>query len=106
MNHALDGGIELFDHTVELYRKGGSNLFGISDVEDGDKNPPPLIIEKNGMRIGVFAYNWGSNCAQCMQNGKYMFFGHTTIESAVDSDLNNLKDKYDLDYLVVYVHVR
>lgn len=54
-NHCLDWGIEAMLDTIELVRGKGIQLFGAGkDIEDARK---PVIVEKNGIRIGFLGYN-------------------------------------------------
>lgn len=55
-NHTYDYGSEVFKETVDVCEKAGLQLCGQRDT--GGFYSKPVIIEKNGFKVGILAYNW------------------------------------------------
>lgn len=55
-NHIFDHGYEVFKETVDICEEAGLQLCGKRD--HGEFYCKPVIKEKNGLRIGILAYNW------------------------------------------------
>ena len=58
-NHALDRGFAGIQRTLHNVRQAGLIPFGTHETEEEAKLP--VIVEKNGIRIGFLAYTYGTN---------------------------------------------
>ena len=59
-NHALDRGIQGIDTTVGFYKDAEITCVGIQSSSDSEYKPYELI-SRNGMRIALFSYTYGTN---------------------------------------------
>ncbi|SFU83783.1 CapA family protein [Butyrivibrio sp. M55] len=59
-NHALDRGIQGIDTTVDFYKDAEITCVGIQNSTDTEYRPYELI-SRNGMRIALFSYTYGTN---------------------------------------------
>jgi poly-gamma-glutamate synthesis protein (capsule biosynthesis protein) len=55
-NHAFDGGIEGFDETCRVCHGEGLSLLGLRG--SGGFYSQPVILNRDGLRIGLLAYTW------------------------------------------------
>ena len=95
-NHALDTGLEGIGETISHIRESGMKNFGTL-TEDGDKG---IIIEKNGIKIGLISFTDTLNGMDSLMRGKE--YSVNTFDQDVKSDIQNLKDNSDL--VIVYPH--
>ncbi len=59
-NHALDKGIYGIDVTGSFYRENGMTCVGIQESDETGYRPYE-VISRNGMRIAVLSYTYGTN---------------------------------------------
>ena len=95
-NHALDTGLEGIGETISHIRESGMKNFGTL-TEDGDKG---IIIEKNGIKIGLISFTDTLNGMDSLMRGKE--YSVNTFAQDVKSDIQNLKDNSDI--VIVYPH--
>lgn len=95
-NHALDTGLEGIGETISHIRESGMKNFGTL-TEDGDKG---IIIEKNGIKIGLISFTDTLNGMDSLMRGKE--YSVNTFAQDVKSDIQNLKDNADI--VIVYPH--
>lgn len=95
-NHALDTGLDGIGETISHIKGSGMKNFG-SLTEDGDKG---IIIEKNGIKIGLISFTDTLNGMDSLMRGKE--YSVNTFAQDVKSDIQNLKDNSDL--VIVYPH--
>jgi len=56
-NHVLDHGLDVFQETVSHCREAGLLVCGLRSDQER-YYCKPVIVEKNGFKIGMLAYNW------------------------------------------------
>lgn len=95
-NHALDTGLDGIGETISHIKESGMKNFGTL-TEDGDKG---IIIEKNGIKIGLISFTDTLNGMDSLMRGKE--YSVNTFAQDVKSDIQNLKDNSDL--VIVYPH--
>ncbi|MGR5590629.1 CapA family protein [Peptoniphilus grossensis] len=95
-NHALDTGLDGIEETISHIRESGMKNFGTL-TEDGDKG---IIIEKNGIKIGLISFTDTLNGMDSLMRGKE--YSVNTFAQDVKSDIQNLKDNADI--VIVYPH--
>lgn len=95
-NHALDTGLDGVGETISHIRESGMRSFGTL-TEDGDKG---IVIEKNGIKIGLISFTDNLNGMDGLMRGKE--YSVNTFAQDVKSDIGNLKDKCDI--VIVYPH--
>ena len=95
-NHALDTGLDGIGETISHIKGSGMKNFGTL-TEDGDKG---IIIEKNGIKIGLISFTDTLNGMDSLMRGKE--YSVNTFAQDVKSDIQNLKDNSDL--VIVYPH--
>lgn len=95
-NHALDTGLDGIGETISHIKESGMKNFG-TITEDGDKG---IIIEKNGIKIGLISFTDTLNGMDSLMRGKE--YSVNTFAQDIKSDIQNLKDKSDL--VIVYPH--
>lgn len=123
-NHALDRGIQGIDTTVNFYKDAGITCVGIQDSTDTEYRPYELI-SRNGMRIALFSYTYGTNAGDISEDypnvvhylprkdtqeigGKKAAFNETK-ESAVNEQGNKLisdieSARKEADFVIVFAH--
>lgn len=123
-NHVLDRGIQGIDTTVKFYKDAGITCVGIQDSTDTEYRPYELI-SRNGMRIALFSYTYGTNAGDISEDypnvvhylprkdtqeigGKKAAFNETK-ESAVNEQGNKLisdieSARKEADFVIVFVH--
>lgn len=95
-NHALDTGLDGIGETISHIKESGMKSFGTL-AEDGDKG---IIIEKNGIKIGLISFTDTLNGMDSLMRGKE--YSVNTFAQDVKSDIQNLKDNSDI--VIVYPH--
>lgn len=95
-NHALDTGLDGIGETISHIKESGMKNFGTL-AEDGDKG---IIIEKNGIKIGLISFTDTLNGMDSLMRGKG--YSVNTFAQDVKSDIQNLKDNCDI--VIVYPH--
>ena len=95
-NHALDTGLDGIGETIFHIKESGMKNFGTL-TEDGDKG---IIIEKNGIKIGLISFTDTLNGMDSLMRGKE--YSVNTFAQDVKSDIQNLKDNCDI--VIVYPH--
>ena len=95
-NHALDTGLDGIGETISHIKESGMKNFGTL-TEDGDKG---IIIEKNGIKIGLISFTDTLNGMDSLMRGKE--YSVNTFAQDVKSDIQNLKDNSDI--VIVYPH--
>lgn len=95
-NHALDTGLDGIGETISHIKESGMKSFGTL-AEDGDKG---IIVEKNGIKIGLISFTDTLNGMDSLMRGKE--YSVNTFAQDVKSDIQNLKDNSDL--VIVYPH--
>jgi poly-gamma-glutamate capsule biosynthesis protein CapA/YwtB (metallophosphatase superfamily) len=123
-NHVLDRGIQGIDTTVNFYKDAGITCVGIQDSTDTEYRPYELI-SRNGMRIALFSYTYGTNAGDISEDypnvvhylprkdtqeigGKKAAFNETKESAANEqgnkliSDINSARK--EADFVIVFVH--
>ena len=95
-NHALDTGLDGIGETISHIKESGMKNFGTL-TEEVDKG---IIIEKNGIKIGLISFTDTLNGMDSLMRGKE--YSVNTFAQDVKSDIQNLKDNSDI--VIVYPH--
>ncbi|MCK6529259.1 CapA family protein [Myxococcota bacterium] len=98
-NHAMDYGLEGLLETRERLERAGIRAFGAG--RDAAEAREPLILERNGVRIGVLAYREKTDKGR-VYAGKERGGVAALTEGAVARDVRALKRR--VDFVVVYPH--
>lgn len=123
-NHALDRGIQGIDTTVNFYKDAEITCVGIQDSTDTEYRPYELI-SRNGMRIALFSYTYGTNAGDISEDypnvvhylprkdtqeiwGKKAAFNETKESSANEQGNKLISDiksaRNEADFVIVFVH--
>ncbi len=99
-NHSLDGGKEGIINTIDEIEKRQLNFVGTSKGE----RRPYIVIEKEGIRVGILAYTYGLNGLDSLlsREDKNRMINLIDLE-AIKGDLDELK-KENLDFIISYMH--
>lgn len=89
-NHSLDTGLFGLMNTKKEIEKNKIKCVGIGDTKNA-------IIEKNGIRIGVLAYTYGTNLGK-----KYSNYLNYIDNKKIQNDIKNTRKK--CDFIIVYLH--
>ena len=91
-NHALDRGIQGIDTTINFYKDAGITCVGIQDSTDTEYRPYELI-SRNGMRIALFSYTYGTNAGDISED--YPNVVHYLPKATLSVDKWEAKEKDD-----------
>jgi poly-gamma-glutamate capsule biosynthesis protein CapA/YwtB (metallophosphatase superfamily) len=99
-NHSLDGGKSGMINTINEIEKRELDYIGTSV----DERRPFIIVEKEGLKIGMFSYTYGLNGLDSLltSEDKSKMINITDIDM-IQKDIDSLEDK-DIDFKVVYIH--
>lgn len=99
-NHSCDGGSKGVIRTLDVLDELGLTHTGtFRNQEERDKNYP-LIVEKNGLRIAMLNYTYGTNG---LSVSKPLIINY--IDSAViKADIAKAKNELKADYIVCNMH--
>ena len=92
-NHCMDTGTQGLLNTVKEIKKRGLNPVGTGD-KDQDKY---VIIEKNGIKIGILSYTYGTNYVLAPAG----MVNYVNVDK-IKSDINIVKK--ESDFIIVFVH--
>lgn len=95
-NHSLDTGLDGVAETISHIKESGIESFGTLS-EEGEKG---IIIEKNGIKIGLISFTDTLNGMDSLMRNKE--YSVNTFSQDVAGDIKNLKDKSDI--VIVYPH--
>lgn len=95
-NHSLDTGLDGVAETISHIKESGMESFGTLS-EEGEKG---IIIEKNGIKIGLISFTDTLNGMDSLMRNKE--YSVNTFSQDVAGDIKNLKDKSDI--VIVYPH--
>ena len=103
-NHALDRGIQGIDTTVGFYKDAEITCVGIQSSGDTEYKPYELI-SRNGMRIALFSYTYGTNVGDI--SGDYPNVVHylprgEQEDTALVENLRSARE--EADFVIVFVH--
>lgn len=91
-NHALEHGIEAFKDTLNILFENEISTVGLKDNES---NPIPLIINKNGLKIGIIG------CSTIIDHNSKLplyYFYNNSLFTAIK------KLKNEVDFTIVSIH--
>lgn len=103
-NHALDRGIQGIDTTVDFYKDAEITCVGIQSSGDAEYKPYELI-SRNGMRIALFSYTYGTNVGDI--SGDYPNVVHYLPRNEQEEMVlvDNLCTAHEeADFVIVFVH--
>jgi poly-gamma-glutamate capsule biosynthesis protein CapA/YwtB (metallophosphatase superfamily) len=89
-NHALDKGIYGIDVTSSFYRNNNMTCVGIQGSNEKSYRPME-IIKRNGMKIAVLSYTYGTNDIDV--SDKYHYAVHYLPQLSVDSTFSDSESK-------------
>lgn len=95
-NHSLDTGLDGVAETISHIKESGMESFGTLS-EEGEKG---IIIEKNGIKIGLISFTDTLNGMDSLMRNKE--YSVNTFSQDVAGYIKNLKDKSDI--VIVYPH--
>ncbi len=96
-NHALDMGEAGIKRTIEVIRKNG--MLNVGSHKKGEQNF--IILKKNGIRIAVLAYAYGTNGFILPDSSKYAV--NVISRKRIRTDLQKAQAKKP-DLIIVYFH--
>ncbi|WP_022762994.1 MULTISPECIES: CapA family protein [unclassified Butyrivibrio] len=103
-NHALDKGIYGIDVTTSFYKNNDITCIGIQGSSDKAYRPYE-IISKNGIRIALFSYTYGTNGMDMSEKYPYAVHYIPKTEKEKEQCVNDIQDaKKEADFIVVYAH--
>lgn len=95
-NHSLDRGVNGIKNSLTIWKKSGIYHTGLySSKEDRER---PLIIEKNGIKIALLSYTFGTNGLSPDQDFRVSYLN----EKNVKNDVARVKPL--CDFIVVSAH--
>lgn len=98
-NHSLDRGIKGVERTIDIIKQ--NNLIPVGTFITKNERDSALIIEKNGIRIGLLAYTYGLNGNLLP---KIKSFAVNLIDTVlIRRDIENLQNVKP-DLILVYYH--
>lgn len=95
-NHSMDMGSQGILNSINIWKKTGLYYGGL--YESQESRNKPLIIDKNGVKIGVLFYTYGTN--GMFPKNDYMV--SYLNENKVREDFARIKDK--VDFVIVSTH--
>ena len=99
-NHSLDQGKAGIVSTIEAINEQGLKHIGTNL----DKNNKPLIVEKEGIKIGFLSYTYGLNGLDYLLTPEELDYMVNLIdEGKIKDDIQILKDQ-NVDLIVSYIH--
>ena len=99
-NHSLDGGKAGIINTINEIEKRDFKYIGTSKED----RRPYIIIEKEGVKIGLLSYTYGLNGLDSLLSGedRSKMINLINIET-IQKDIENLKNE-DVDFIISYMH--
>ncbi len=97
-NHALDKGINGIDTTSSFYKENGMTCVGIQGSEDAEYKPFE-VISRNGIRIALLSYTYGTNDIDV--SDKYPYAVHYLTDGAAE-DIRLARQQ--ADFVIVFAH--
>ncbi|MDR7871520.1 MAG: CapA family protein [Tissierellaceae bacterium] len=99
-NHSLDQGKTGIISTIEAINDNGLRHAGTNL----DKSWQPLIVEVEGIRVGVLSYTFGLNGLDSLLSSEELTYMVNLIdEEKIQFDIQRLKDK-NVDIIISYIH--
>ena len=98
-NHVLDRGLTGIDITTSFYKDNEITCVGIQSSDDADYRPYE-IISKNGIRIALFSYTYGTNAGDISKDHPNVVHYLPKYIEASEQDSSNNKLSDDADKLV------
>ncbi|WP_051594099.1 CapA family protein [Butyrivibrio sp. AE3003] len=103
-NHALDRGIQGIDTTVDFYKDAEITCVGIQSSGDAEYKPYELI-SRNGMRIALFSYTYGTNVGDISEdypNVVHYLPRNEQEETVLVDKLRSARE--EADFIIAFVH--
>ncbi len=98
-NHSMDKGekgvVQTLNHLDEY------NLLHTGTFRTEEERKMPLIVDTNGMKIGLIAYTYGTNGIPIPKDKPYMV--NLLDRASIQEDIKILKEK-KVDYIMAMVH--
>lgn len=99
-NHSLDQGKTGIISTIEIIEEHGLDYVGTST----DRSNEPLIVDVQGIEIGVLSYTYGLNGLESLLTSDELSYMVNLIdEEKIQEDIQYLKDN-EVDLIVSYIH--
>ncbi len=99
-NHALDRGVKGVEFTRAFFRDRGILCLGIQSSEERE-NLPCEIMERNGIRIAMLNYTYGTNGIKVPEESPYLV-RLLENEEKVRKDIERARARSD--FVIVFVH--
>lgn len=97
-NHSLDGGKKAVEFCIDTMRDAG--LMHVGTCKEEEENLP-LIIEKNGIKIGIIASTYGANGLTLPQGKEHMLNFNHSID--LEKNISYLKEQ-KVDGILYFIH--
>ncbi|MDO4773258.1 MAG: CapA family protein [Bacillota bacterium] len=97
-NHSLDSGKSGVEFCLDTLRDAG--LMHVGTCKEGEENLP-LIIEKNGIKLGIIASTYGANGLTLPEGKEYMLNLNDSID--LEKNIKYLKQN-KVDGILYYIH--
>lgn len=99
-NHSLDGGKSGIINTITEIENRNLEYIGTSKED----RRPFIIIEKDGIKIGLLAYTYGLNGLDSLLTNEERSRMTNLIDTeSMQKDIENLNNK-DVDFIISYIH--
>lgn len=99
-NHSLDQGKEGIVSTIEAIKEQGLKHIGTNM----DKNVDPLIVDVNGIRVGILSYTYGLNGLDSLLTKEERSYMVNLIdEEKIQLEIQFLKSN-NVDIILSYIH--
>ncbi len=97
-NHSLDGGINGINFSLDTLESFG--LMHTGTCREDEENLP-LIIEKNGIKLGIICSTYGANGLYLPEGKEHMLNFNDTID--IEQNIKYLKEQ-QVDGIIYYIH--
>ncbi len=97
-NHSLDGGVNGINFSLDTLDEFGLKHTGT--CRENEENLP-LIVEKNGIKLGIISSTYGANGLYLPEDKKHMLNLNDTID--IEKNITYLQ-KNHVDGIIYYIH--
>ncbi len=97
-NHSLDGGVKGIHFSLDTIDEAG--LMHTGTCRENEENLP-LIIEENGIKLGIICSTYGANGLVLPEGKEYMLNYNHSID--IDKNIDYLR-KNEVDGIIYFIH--
>lgn len=98
-NHSMDKGSDGIIHTLDVLDE--NNIIHTGTFRTQEEKDKPLIIEVEGIKLGLISYTYGTNGLPVPEDKPYMV--NLLDLDSIEEDVNRLKSN-DVDYILATIH--